>query len=264
MPHRANPRDAQHLLRGEGGVYYADLYPLVSFLPRFSTAAEKATEDDMLPLWKASGMDHEAHHTIRRETMARMKPPPASDANHSGEFDEKTPRASPTPTPSTHRARRVFAPEQVLPDVPSEHTLRPSHDPPESALSDYFPFLLFSKAHFRPLVRRVACLRRSVSADTDADAFPALARSRTFTGKKISPRPADSNVPMEITLALSAYYAWIMRQGLLTPASATAMNNAIASLQDTVTNLERIKNTPLPFAYQVHLRMSLWYPSSLI
>ena len=60
------------------------------------------------------------------------------------------------------------------------------------------------------------------------------------------------------SLFLTTYFASLMRQGLLTPASATAMNNAITTLQDTVVNLERIKNTPLPFAYQAHLRISLW------
>ena len=49
-----------------------------------------------------------------------------------------------------------------------------------------------------------------------------------------------------------------MRSGLLQPAIATGMTNCLISLQDTVVNLERICNTPLPFAYQVHLRMSLW------
>ena len=77
-------------------------------------------------------------------------------------------------------------------------------------------------------------------------------------GKRIKPHAVDSNVPMELTLFLTTYYASLMRQGLLVPASATAMVNNIASLQDTATNLERIKNTPLPFAYQAHLRISLW------
>jgi len=42
----------KHLLRGEPGVYYEDLYPLVCFLPRY--ASEMPSDADMLPLWKAS------------------------------------------------------------------------------------------------------------------------------------------------------------------------------------------------------------------
>jgi len=68
----------------------------------------------------------------------------------------------------------------------------------------------------------------------------------------------ESNVPLEITLFLSNYSAWLMRAGLLQPAIATAMTANLGVLQDTLSNLERICNTPLPFAYQAHLRMSLW------
>jgi len=49
-----------------------------------------------------------------------------------------------------------------------------------------------------------------------------------------------------------------MRNGLLQPAIATGVTANLTVLQDTLSNLERICNTPLPFAYQAHLRMSLW------
>ena len=50
-----------------------------------------------------------------------------------------------------------------------------------------------------------------------------------------------------------------MRSKLVEPAIATALTTNLASLQDIILNLERVCNTPLPFAYQVHLRMTLWY-----
>ena len=49
-----------------------------------------------------------------------------------------------------------------------------------------------------------------------------------------------------------------MRSGLVQPAIATALQGNLGTLQDTLSNLERICNTPLPFAYQAHLRMSVW------
>ena len=45
-----------------------------------------------------------------------------------------------------------------------------------------------------------------------------------------------------------------MRNGLLSPAIATGVTTNLTTLQDAVSNLERVCNTPLPFAYQVHLR----------
>jgi len=77
-------------------------------------------------------------------------------------------------------------------------------------------------------------------------------------GRKIKPSFTESNVPLEITIYLNNYLAYLLRNAWLQPALATGLMNNIASLQDTLSNLDRIGNTPLPFAYQAHLRMSLW------
>lgn len=240
----------KHMLRGEGGVYYADLYPLISFLPRFSAPLDKAEEDDMLPMWKASDMDHVAHRSIRTETlstmhMSRSNSPPAAQSSEDGDAAEKGTWGG------SKRMKRgkTFDPEMALPVLPSERPLLPARNPPQNSIYDYFGFLRIFKPLIKPFSKR---LRQVTSPE------PLSARGRTFTGKRIKPELADSNVPVEIALYLTTYFASLMRQGLLTPASATAMNNAITSLQDTVVNLERIKNTPLPFAYQAHLRLSLW------
>ncbi|KAI0691844.1 UPF0187-domain-containing protein [Cytidiella melzeri] len=204
----------KHLLRGEGGVYYADLYPLISFLPRFSVHTGKATEDDMLPLdeiTESEKRDSEMWYTGR---LNRFK---------------------------------TFDPEAALPVLPSERPLQPARNPPVTSIYDYFPFLRIFKLVLKPFRRHKHKLTEPISA-----------RTRTLTGKKIKPEAADSNVPVEITLFLMTYYASLLRQGFLAPPVATAMNNAIGALQDTVVHLERIKNTPLPFAYQAHLRLSLW------
>jgi len=44
----------KHFLRGEAGVYYEDLYPLISLLPRYANTVGPKTDADMLPLWAAS------------------------------------------------------------------------------------------------------------------------------------------------------------------------------------------------------------------
>jgi len=81
---------------------------------------------------------------------------------------------------------------------------------------------------------------------------------RDWTGKRKELPPIDSNVPLEITLFLSSYFQMLQSQALLNPAIATAYNNSLTSLQDALVNLERIRTTPIPFAYQTHLRMSVW------
>ena len=52
-----------------------------------------------------------------------------------------------------------------------------------------------------------------------------------------------------------------MQNGLVQSSVASGMITTLALFQDTVSNLERICNTLLPFAYQAHLRLSLWFVS---
>ncbi len=182
------------------------------------------------------------YHTLVRPAVARSQSMPLTDMRKS---DETTVSEKPAADLADHshgrlKRAKTFDPEAVLPVVPAEHTLRPPRNPPNDSILDYIPFL------------------RGVIPRKPRSTHPAMERSRTTTGKKIRPKAADSDVPMEISLFLSSYFISLMRKELLTPASATAMNNAIIYLQDTVFNLERIKDTPLPFAYQAHLRMSLW------
>lgn len=190
-------------------------------------------------------MDHEAYKTMRRNTGS------STNAEELREVSEKDPNDAATRYAPTKRcsAHHAFDPEAALPVLPSECPLLPAKNPPTWKLSD---FLDVARASKSLLVRLGLASQESLPS-------PKAARSRTITGKKISPEAADSNVPVEIALFLTTYFSWLMRQGLLTPASASAMVNAISALQDSVVNLERIKTTPLPLAYQAHLRMSLWY-----
>lgn len=142
--------------------------------------------------------------------------------------------------------KKTFDPEAALPAVYSEHPLQPARNPPKESLFDYLPFLRVFKFIVRPF--------RSHREPE----LPQSAATRSLTGKRRAPDAVDSNVPLEITLFLNSYAAFLLKNGQLQPAAATTFMNALASLQDTVTNLDRIRNTPLPFAYQFHLRLSLW------
>ncbi|CAA7268302.1 unnamed protein product [Cyclocybe aegerita] len=206
----------KHFLRGERGVYYEDLYPLISFLPRYANG-EKGPDSEKLPLWH----DDDEHDHRPVDTPAT-------------ELGRET-------SPSSHGTRHDgFDPEKALPQVASERPLKPARNPPETTLFDYIPLFRL----FRWIVRAVS--RR------------ARARPARRTKRKAYADVVESHIPLEIILVLSNYTAWCMRNGLLQPAIATGVTTNLTVLQDTVSNLERICNTPLPFAYQAHLRMSLW------
>ncbi|KAG9028852.1 hypothetical protein FRB95_006014 [Tulasnella sp. JGI-2019a] len=218
----------KHYLRSEPGIYYEDLYPLLSFLPRniandeggghLPTEEKDSAKDGSqmgdLPMWYDS-----TNATLRN--MHQKK----------------------------HQHRRPgFRPERVLSDIACPVTLRPAMNPPSSGLIDTIPFLVIFKP-FEVLFRKLT--KKSVPPTEESG-------TRDGLGKKKEPPPTDTNVALEITLFLSSYLQMLLAQDILMPAMATGFNNALVSMQDALVNLERIRTTPIPFAYQTHLRMSIW------
>ncbi|EDR02103.1 uncharacterized protein LACBIDRAFT_309998 [Laccaria bicolor S238N-H82] len=219
---------AKHFLRGEQGIYYEDLYPLICFLPRYSHMAAEGHPytPEKLPLWQLDGEQPCNGEEKQKE-------------NHTKQFsstDEKnTDTASDQGWFSRNRGgkHRKFDPESVLPYVHCERTLKPAHMPPPMTVYDYIPLLRFFKWVVHTILRK---------------AHPGMQRRRK---KNPFSEIVESSVPLEISLILQG-------SGLLQPASATGFMTNLNTLQDALSNLERICNTPLPFAYQIHLRMSLW------
>lgn len=226
----------KHFLRGENGVYYQDLYPLVGFLPRYATNGR--TTEDMLPLWQASEDDeHPYDHEHSHTAPSRSNSVPTTLAGgHTKEKDD----SSSWFFSSRSRRATLFDPEKTLPTLTTHRPLEPARNPPKASFYDYVPIFLI----FKPI--------------TDLFKRDKKKAKRDLLGRKRRPELGDSNVPLEITLFLSSYIGWLLRGGLVQPAVASALVNNIGSLQDTLANLERIATTPLPFAYQAHLRMSLW------
>ncbi|KAF7289844.1 hypothetical protein MIND_01358800 [Mycena indigotica] len=229
----------KHFLRGETGVYYEDLYPLICFLPRYANSVGPKTEADMLPLWAAS---EEAEYPLHKA----QPPPPSRGATAPPSLNEdfKSETSSNWVRTLVGRGKpsrsNSVDPEKALADIQSHRPLKPAKNPPEASFFDYFPFLRI----FAVLTK---CCRRKNKR-----------RLRDSLGRKIKPSFTESNVPLEVTIYLNNYLAYCLKNGWLQPALATGLMNNIATLQDTLSNLDRIGNTPLPFAYQAHLRMSLW------
>ncbi|PPQ78112.1 hypothetical protein CVT26_007516 [Gymnopilus dilepis] len=238
----------KHLLRGEQGIYYEDLYPLLSFLPRYANDPEGKSpdEDERLPLFEAPDGWKTFHekHIIIPEAEPKTAPLKKTGINGNGDSKSKT-----SSRHSTLKRKDTFNPEALLPQVESEYPLKPARDPPDVTIYDYFPILKI----FPWMLRLMKVLTRQ------ADSAKAVPRRR-----KAYQELVESHVPLEILLVLSDYAGYLMKSSLIQPAIATGLMNNIFLLQDTVSNLERICNTPLPFAYQAHLRVSLWIYLALL
>lgn len=224
----------KHFLRGEQGIYYEDLHPLVCWLPRFSCQPPSIpTKEDVLPLWSETANEASIMETPKN-------PGPVSGASAATLSDlEKGNGGGSGGYSRSDRKRLRFDPEAVLPDIIADKPLQPSRNPPETTFWDYFSMLRF----LRPLFR---VLRGKSTSDLTAG------------GRIKKQMNVESNVPLEISLFLSSYVNHLITGGLVQPAIATSMVGNLSALQDINTNLERIRNTPLPFAYQAHLRICMW------
>jgi len=170
----------KHLLRGEPGIYYEDLYPLINFLPRYASApildhtpeasvdaaaSEKAAgtlgqktltggaQDGTLPLWW---------------TSADTKIPPVRKSKKQGRFD----------------------PESALPHVEADVTLRPARNPPKDDFFYYFPIFIPLRWVAKSLSSRI---RNAIQEGGD---------ERTLSGKRKRPSQVESNVPLEVWYVL--------------------------------------------------------------
>lgn len=189
----------------------------------------------MLPLWDGSVDENSVFNNLGSTSAPKSSQSTISLDGTNGEKSE----LGTVPRKASSKRQKIFDPERVLPVVASDQPLRPARMPPKTTFWDFFGFLRF----LRPVVRLVRGLTTN---------------DLTASGRKRKEMGVDSNIPLEITLYLSSYLAWLLRAGLIQPAIATGLVNNISSLQDTLNNLERIRNTPLPFAYQAHLRLSSW------
>ena len=265
---------------------------MISFLPRYATATEdnSGNEADKLPLWH---LRDEYQHLVDNVAMAASIVIPEVEPKEEGAHNKRTHGEDSTkvegrnvvessnssvatnhpeernrgPSGGFQRLRRndtLFDPEVILPQVESPFPLRPARNPPEPTMSDYMPILKFLRWSWQVLTLK------KWRSDEERE------QVRRHRKRKAYADIVESHVPLEICLVLSNYAScewkkikgWsvgsnsfhldLMRSNLLQPAVATGMTNTLSLFQDTVANLERICNTPLPFAYQAHLRMSLW------
>ena len=225
------------MLRAEPGVYYEDLYPLVCVLPRYAYLTDGSKPGDLLPMWQAS-------LSGRR---SEWKPPTLKKATTTLSVGVSLDEVEKIGWHNTSRSKAGFDPEKVLPTVFSDVPLRPSRNPPADGFFSYFPV-------FRPLKRlgKVFSQDRDIQRDDGDYELDAAERKRK------NREPTDSNVPLEIITYLNGYNAFLLKSALLPPAAATSLTNTLSALHDAISGLDRIRTTPLPFAYQAHLRMSLW------
>lgn len=163
-------------------------------------------------MWKASELAADSEAT-----------PPPAPVIHERDMEIGVGRTASTPvgnrsstTPEKHKSWRNslssrpksksvddFTPEKVLPAVRSDRPLKPSRNPPKTSIYDFFPILRL----FKPIVDLI--FEGKLSHINEGG-------QRTVIGRKKDVM-VESNVPLEISLFLSSYFAWLLQSTLVAP-----------------------------------------------
>ncbi|KAK1216396.1 hypothetical protein PQX77_021010 [Marasmius sp. AFHP31] len=243
----------KHYLRGEDGIYYKDLYYLVKFLPAYDLpSGMPAQRSDNAP----SGTTHgKGCSTISTETQTSRGGDSTAVHSRSPTHEHEQKHAQSTailPPPATAAGpRTTFAPpntqsmsteattkvhcDNVIKTRDDEKYLLPSDLPPKYHYFDIFPFSL--------LVNLLVARGKKVEGQK-------AARVRA----KMRNKTISHNLPLEISLYLSSYIA-ALQEREVHPGDPTT-NTLLLSLNqlvESLTGLERILTTPIPFSYSIHL-----------
>ncbi|GBB94395.1 hypothetical protein RclHR1_23470003 [Rhizophagus clarus] len=76
--------------------------------------------------------------------------------------------------------------------------------------------------------------------------------------RKGTPIPVNHNLPLEITLYLSSYIDSRAQQKKADVPSTNSMYAALNTMVDCLTQFERILRSPIPVAYSIHLKQTVW------
>ncbi|EMD32858.1 hypothetical protein CERSUDRAFT_118321 [Gelatoporia subvermispora B] len=81
-----------------------------------------------------------------------------------------------------------------------------------------------------------------------------------FTHAKHRPRVAGGgeNLPLEVLRSLSVWLGVLEARGSVPGNALGGMFGCLASFEDSLSSLERILTTPLPFVYSVHIKHTVW------
>lgn len=76
--------------------------------------------------------------------------------------------------------------------------------------------------------------------------------------RKGTPIPVNHNLPLEITLYLSSYIDTLAQHKKANVPTINSMYTALNLMVDCLTQFERILRSPIPLAYSIHLKQTVW------
>lgn len=220
----------KHYLRGEEGIYYEDLYPLVPFLSsrHYSFPAIIPSKNDQIRKL------HRRHtHDLNHDKSEFYEGPivQIQEVAVPGSLSIPDNRSFWTDTTTKTIAPRYYDAESLLPaELPPGHRWRAA-----------FPFPIFFWVW--GIIKKHFCKLRTDDA-----------RQIFHLGK--------NNVPLEISLYLTSYISALQTRGTVPDSTLGVLCTTLNQLVETLTGLEKIIATPIPFSCVISRRMlPLWFPT---
>jgi len=226
----------KHYLRGEDGIYYADLYHLVKFLPAYAMPASIVSESELNHSSMSADDDDDA--TLNGDQDDKDK---AVDeemgygTGNTGALPSPHPVPSPHPSPFVSRHEEVQESREQISKT-DELFLLPAFKPKSHTrqVFDVFPFAQIIEAYKK--------YKGEKSTEYKAKKIRA----------KMMNKATSQNLPLEITLYLGSYIAALQRRKTNDTPAIGALYSSLVQFVDCLTSLERILTTPLPWSYRIH------------
>ncbi|TFK50809.1 UPF0187-domain-containing protein [Heliocybe sulcata] len=264
----------KHHLRGEMGIYYEDLYHLVRPLhthPHHQGMHEPKPEPGPRP---KAPEEHSSVHIAHRASSSRSQgkldipefvvDPVVPPINAYGTFDSANPPF----------LRRVSSNASSDHDDDPKRPLLPGALPRESGFvskisGDLIPFESAFSA-VADWVRGVFGKKErdvlpSANQDTGEEGgverkYGSAQQQKYLTHVKHRPRVAGGgeNLPLELICCLSEWFSVLEDRGTVPGTSLGTMIAYLGNLEDSLSGLERILTTPLPFVFSAHIRHTVW------
>ncbi|GAA6043659.1 hypothetical protein JCM8097_000863 [Rhodosporidiobolus ruineniae] len=206
----------KHYVRGESGAFYEDLYPLVSFLPKYSfpSGIEDPSglgRDALTGLWRSPMPDGSYVIPVTATSSAT---PLLGASMHT--------QTSTTSSGDIDLEKGNVGDEVGVLDKDGKKrkvTLLPGYNPPEKGVYHYAPVFLM----FKPLLK--------------------LFQRKPKRVKHVQ----STNIPLEIHLFLNSYVAACLKRGTLPVPFVSIAMGYLNQLAESLATMERVLSTPLPF-----------------
>ncbi|KAK4054368.1 hypothetical protein OIO90_003601 [Microbotryomycetes sp. JL221] len=253
----------KHYCRGEAGIHYEDLYPLVAYLPRWRMPSSSFIARPDLDFNPSTTFDPTALETLSASalasfsasasTVAARSPLMSRQGSSSSAFSDVKPnKTGATRRDATWRSIQTIT-EPLTGDqvnkICANRPLLPSRNPPPVSWDDMIPFW----ALFCDILSLARGRARKIRDDV-------LHQGSSIKKKRLPLQKTQDgdNVPLELILLLSGWVASLQRRKVVDVATINGLLNPLQSLADSLTGLERVLLSPIPLAYSLHLRHVIW------